>query len=429
MRGDGGGPRVLVPGAGSGAANSLVRSLRAGIADVFVVGCHDDRFVLKKSVADRKYLVPAAGHPRFLAVLKEIVEREQIGLIVPLTDFDVDLLSRARAALGHRVFLPSQAIVDLCMDKYDLTVFLDAADVPVAATWPVTDVDSIEDVISNFAPGATLWCRTRIGTGSIAATSVKTAEQARNWIRYWHEMRGIAPDSFTISEYLPGRDFACQAVWKDGRMILVKTVERLSYFGGWNRPSGVSSIAQLARTVNDPRVVSFCTRAIQALGDGVSGAFSVDLKENREGVPCITEINVGRFITMMNLFDLVGTHNMSATYVRVALDDTVEIPTAYDAPEDYYFIRDVDTLPAIFHADELFEDIEDAGTWEAGTPGSRHPQGHMAAPEETHRVEISGALDGHALEALRLEIRRLARRHGVEIKDLRVEQADEKPLS
>lgn len=39
------------------------------------------------------------------------------------------------------------------------------------------------------------------------------------------------------------------------------------------------------------------------------------------------------------------------------------------------------------------------------------------------RIEITGALDRKAVEALRLEIRRLGRRYGVEITDLRIERA------
>jgi hypothetical protein len=43
-------------------------------------------------------------------------------------------------------------------------------------------------------------------------------------------------------------------------------------------------------------------------------------------------------------------------------------------------------------------------------------------PEVVHRMEIGGDLGRHAAEALQLEIRRLAKRHGVEIADLRIEK-------
>src|SRR5438128_3828335 len=46
--------RVLVTGAGTGACENLLRSLRAGDASLAIVGCHHDRFALKGSTADAK---------------------------------------------------------------------------------------------------------------------------------------------------------------------------------------------------------------------------------------------------------------------------------------------------------------------------------------------------------------------------------------
>lgn len=40
-------------------------------------------------------------------------------------------------------------------------------------------------------------------------------------------------------------------------------------------------------------------------------------------------------------------------------------------------------------------------------------------------IEISGDLDRHAAEALQLEIRRVAKRYGVDIKDIRIEKLEE----
>ena len=42
--------------------------------------------------------------------------------------------------------------------------------------------------------------------------------------------------------------------------------------------------------------------------------------------------------------------------------------------------------------------------------------------EERSRIEITGTLDAHALEALQLEIRRLAKQYGVVVSALRIEK-------
>jgi carbamoyl-phosphate synthase large subunit len=189
----------------------------------------------------------------------------------------------------------------------------------------------------------------------MGAIPVKRADQARSWIRYWEEMRGVPAASFTISEYLPGRDFSLQCLWNEGTLVLAKMSERLSYFGGAHSPSGVSSTPALGKTVLEPRVVEVCTAAIRAVDPKASGVFCFDLKEDEEGVPCVTEINAGRFAMITNIYDLAGRHNMAVTYVRLALDLPLEIQHVQDFAEDYYLVRDLDTLPGVFHAEELFE--------------------------------------------------------------------------
>jgi carbamoyl-phosphate synthase large subunit len=352
--------RILLPGAGTGAGNSLIRSLRADCPGVVVVGAHVDRFTLRNSKANRNYLLPRSSHPQFSDALRALIEREQIDLLIPNTDADVGVASELRDVLPCRTFLPSKSVIECCQDKYELSRFLGAQGVPVAAVTTVRDLASLDEGFAKFGTSGRLWCRIRSGYASRGAAPVDTVDAARCWIGYWEQMRGIPASDFTLSEYLPGRDFACQSLWKDGRLVLVKTVERLAHLDAETRASGTSSIASLAKTVNDPRVVETCARAIRALDPNASGAFSVDLKENRAGVPCVTEINAGRFITMLSFFDFTGRYNMSATYVRLALDEPVEIADPYDFTEDHYFVRGVDALPAIFHADQLFEGIDEA---------------------------------------------------------------------
>jgi carbamoyl-phosphate synthase large subunit len=325
---------------------------------VEAVGCHDDRFFLRKSLAETNYLLPGPDHPAYVASLRRAIAAGRIDLVIPNTDDAVRRFSTLRTLLPCRVFLPEHRMLTLCADKFRLARHLAAHGVPVPQTHAIRDAADVGGVFRRLGRRR-VWCRLRRGGASRGAVPVASPGQAVAWITYWQEMRGVPARAFTLSEYLPGRDFAVQSLWRDGRQVLVKSVERLSYFGGGSQPSGVSSIAALARTVVEPVVVDVATQAVAALGRQISGAFSIDLKENTRGVPCVTEINAGRFITMMNLFDLAGRHNMAATYVRLALGEPVDIAEPYDAVTDYYYVRDVDTLPAVLHADDLFDGIRD----------------------------------------------------------------------
>jgi carbamoylphosphate synthase large subunit len=351
--------RVLLTGAGSGAANSLMRDLLAGDADLVFIGCSADRFALTKSPADRNYLLDPIDHPGHLNGLRRILLEERIDLLIPTSDDAVRVIALARDTLPTRVFLPSADTVERCQDKYHLASRLLAQGVPAPRTCPIAELDDVEPAFAALG-GGPLWCRTRGGSGSSGAAPVTTSEQARWWISYWSEMRGVPVASFTLSEYLPGRDFFAQGLWDRGELVVIKTCERISYFVVGGAPSGISSASRLSKTVDEPRVVEICVAAIRALDPAASGTFNFDLREDVAGRPCITEINAGRFPAGAGIFNLAGKHNLALLYLRLGLGEPVDTRGEHDSTDPWYQLRDLDALPAVFRPDDLFERIEDA---------------------------------------------------------------------
>jgi hypothetical protein len=49
---------------------------------------------------------------------------------------------------------------------------------------------------------------------------------------------------------------------------------------------------------------------------------------------------------------------MAASYARLACGEAVQVDDPYDDPGEYYLVRQLDTVPGIFGAGELFEGIE-----------------------------------------------------------------------
>ncbi len=352
--------RVLISGGGTAAGNNLIRSLRAADASLTFSAMHSDRFVLQRSTADRRHLVPPSSDRAYGRVLARLVRSDAVTVAIPTNDADVAAFSRLRAALPCRVFLPRAATIAACQDKLALSRRLRARDVPAPETYPVRSLAGLAATFRRLGGGGTrVWCRIRSGSGARGAMPVARVEDARHWIAYWQKTRGIPASEFTLSEYLPGRDFGCQSLWKDGTLILVKTYERVSYLGMGSQPTAISSIATLSRTVIEPRVVEVCSAAIRTLDRRASGVFSIDLRENAHGVPCVTDINAGRVSSATAIYDFTGKHNMAATYLRLALDEPVELRDEYDGDEEHYMLRDVDTLPVVLHADRFFEGIQD----------------------------------------------------------------------
>ena len=246
----------------------------------------------------------------------------------------------------------------LCRDKFRLTRALRRGGVLAPETHPVTTLGSIDAIFARLGRRP-LWCRPRTGTCARGGAAVSSPEQARAWIRLWQTMQGLPVRSFTLAEYLPGREILCQSLWDRGRLVLANTFERLSYFGAENIPSGVTSLSSLAKTVVAPAVLDLCRRAVRAIAPAASGAFSIDVKEDAAGRPRVTEINPGRFFMAMTAFDRVLKHTMALTYVRLARGEPVDLGEPYDAADGFYMVRDLDVVPGIFHADEAFEGIDE----------------------------------------------------------------------
>jgi ATP-grasp domain len=352
--------RLLVTGAGTGPSNNLMRSLMHGDPSSVLVGCHSDRFMLKKSPAQRNFLVPPLDADEGERALRSVVERAGVELVVPGSDADARALAaiRERQALACRSFLPALKTIDACQDKYELSRFLRERGIPAPRTYALTNRDSVAQAWRALEPRDLAWCRIRRGFASRGATKVRDAEQAWSWISYWHTMREVPVEDFTLSEFLPGRDYNVLGLWSGGRLALIKMCERLSYLNAEHHPSGMASTPALAKTVWEPAAIEACEAAIGALDAGASGVFSFDLKENEAGVPCITEINAGRFCMITNIHDLTGCHNTAQSYVRLAFGEATGIEDPYDRAGEHYLVRDLDTLPAVLSADELFEGIE-----------------------------------------------------------------------
>jgi hypothetical protein len=345
--------RALITGAGSGSSGNLIRALRAMRPKPDIVGVNGDRFTLKQSLADRNYLCPVPESGEFVNSILEIISREQINVIMPTDDNAVKALSDGRGRLPIELLLPRRKTIDLCQDKYALNVFLRQRDIPAPLTYEVRSLRGVDGIFARFSRAGVLWCRARHGSRSLAAIPVATAEQARAWITQWRDLRGIKVSDFTIGEFLPGRHFIVQSVWHNGDLLHAQSIEVLSYFAAGNNPSGVFSLASLAKTVMATEAVQVSLSAVRAIEQRPSGAFFVELKETADGVPSITEINAGRFPSGVTALLAAGRDNMVAVFASAVVGEPIKVANPLGSAQEYYMVRDIDALPGVFTTKDL----------------------------------------------------------------------------
>ncbi|MFB6179808.1 MAG: ATP-grasp domain-containing protein [Halorientalis sp.] len=347
-------PNILVTGAGGGGSNNLIRGLQAIDYPGKIVGSNISRFFIAKSLAESNYVIPRGDEDGYFEALETVIETEDIDLILPNNGTEVRAISKLRDELSARVFLPPHTDIELCQDKYELTTHLQEYDIPVPESIPITESGDIATAFETLN-GDALWCRLRRGSGSKGATKVRDPTQAQSWIEYWEDMRDVSKTEFTLNEYLPGRDYAFQSLWYEGELVLSKTLERLSYYFGDNRASGQSSTPQVGKLLYDETIQDLCEAAIRAVNPDATGMYSIDLKEDADDNPHVTEINIGRFCMITNAFNEVGRHNMADFYTRVAFDDVPDIENRRQdiGDETTYLIRELDTEPLLITESEL----------------------------------------------------------------------------
>ncbi|MBI2872230.1 MAG: hypothetical protein HYY00_03465 [Chloroflexi bacterium] len=351
---------ILVTGAGGGGGNNLITDIRLGAPDVRIIGANMDPHVLGKSVADVNYLLPPATSKDYIQALNWVIRKERVQLSIPDNDREVRAQSENREHLACPVFLPPKESVRICQDKFLLYEALRKADIPMAETMPVTTLEDLGKIFAHFNGHDRLWVRMRRTSGSRGSIPVPSADYARWWISYWCEMRGARVDDFTVSEYLPGRDFAFQSTWFQGRLVVAKLCERLSYFFGQNMPSGSSSTPAVAKRSADLAIFEIGLKTVKAVDAAPHGNYCMDFRCNKDGVPCVTEINSGRFFMITPIFDRAGL-NMASTFVRMGLGGKPPVWDLLERMDNVYMLRDLDTEPTIITEEGLAGRFQKAG--------------------------------------------------------------------
>jgi len=235
---------------------------------------------------------------------------------------------------------------------------LRVAGVPVARTLPLEKVSDIEGAFGRL--GKPLWVRARHGAGGRLSLKCDSTGEARDWVGLWTR-RGVPIDEFIVQQYLPGRNIAWDSIWKGGKLVTSYCRERIEYPFKHISPAGITGTPSVARTVHTNGVNRAGESAVRAIAKSANGAFSVDIKEDAGGMPCVTEVDAGKFHTTMPLWGYVAVKhfklpwysNLADLYVRLGLgaEPPADAPKHDLLPAGYYMIRNIDSGVLLWRED------------------------------------------------------------------------------
>lgn len=219
-------------------------------------------------VADRSFLMPRLSEESYLPALEELCQREEISLIFPLIDPDIEILSRHRARLaelGARAAVVGPEAVKATADKWDTQRFFGSLGLPQAKSWLPGDPELARQ---DFP----LFIKPRRGSASQFTFRVETQRQLDFFLDY-------VPNPI-VQELLPGPEITTDVIADlQGEVLGLVSRRRIAVRSG-EVIKGV--------TVKDPRIFDGAVKIARALP--AVGPITVQCLYKGD-VPYFTEIN------------------------------------------------------------------------------------------------------------------------------------------
>ncbi|MEE6246287.1 MAG: hypothetical protein VX368_03110 [Thermoproteota archaeon] len=319
--------RILVTGAGGIAGVNFVRSLRNSDTEFFIVGTDFNKYHLEFPQVDKRIRTPRHSDPGFIDLIKKIVSDNDIDFVHPQPASEAKIIAKHRHELNAEVFLPDNEI--LTLDKLETQKILKSKNIAVAKTETIESTNDVKTAFEKLGQEK-IWVRAKDGAGGRLSLLCNNPEEAELWIKLWIKKGQIEPTDFMLQEYLSGRNISCDSLWNreihsrsDG-LINGFTRERLEYPFKHISPSGITGTPTVSRIIEGNSSFKLGLDAIKAIDPRPHGSYAVDIKEDKDGKPYVTEIDSGKFHTTTPLWGYAYKEYLKNT------SDKNENPKWYD---------------------------------------------------------------------------------------------------
>jgi carbamoyl-phosphate synthase large subunit len=167
-------PSVLLTGAGKryDIVSCFARLTRTVVAD-------PSPLAPAQYAAQVRASVPLIGDPAYVPALESLCEEHGVGVVLPLTDLDIEILARAREEGRLPALVPSAEVARATYDKYEAHLLLQRHDLPSPPTvLPDEDLDQLAYPVM---------VKPRRGSGARSIHLARDPAQARFFVDYVSE--------------------------------------------------------------------------------------------------------------------------------------------------------------------------------------------------------------------------------------------------
>ena len=349
--------RILITGVGGPTPASVAVSLKrfSRFADCWILGVDANPLatgLYRTELFDKTAVVPPAGSSDYWSAIDQLVNNHAIDLALVQPEVEVVEWSRRQrdGRLPCEALLPEYDLACLLVDKSAMSDALMNTSLVPASIVLESGFGNLDEVESTLP--YPFWIRAASGSSGLGSLLVEDKDSLIGWVKI-----NPSVESFLCSEYLPGRNLACKLLYFDGKPVRAACAERVNYIMAKVSPSGITGNTSFGRLLNESALVSGSIEAMDQLfekaGARKHGFFTLDYKEDSDGNPRITEVNV-RNVAFNGCFAQLGA-NFSEDTVRLVSNDSSfdTMFKEYEFDDDYVFIRDVDVEPRVLRQSDL----------------------------------------------------------------------------
>lgn len=197
--------KIAITGAGGGVGQSIIKSLQH--TDYELVALDGEPLGAGLYWCKTSYVIPYCTSPDYIDVLLDICLKENIAILFPGLDFELDILSKnvdRFDEIGTKVIVSSPEVIEIANNKWKTYEHLSKASINLPKTIPMTPTIpsdlSFPVVIKQKLDGA----------GS------KNVFVVKNLIDFDYQANKLNPDKFILQEFIDGDEYTCGTVSLDG---------------------------------------------------------------------------------------------------------------------------------------------------------------------------------------------------------------------
>ena len=334
---------ILITGACGVTSRAILKSLKLSnkFKNSRFIGTDNcsNEYGIYEGLFSRIYKVPIVYDKNYHKLMGNIIREEKVDVAVVMPEIEVNYWSGN--PFNVKYIVPPPLFSNSAISKKNLYESLSDSNLI-----PKFQVEDRINILTNGFKNEfdyPLWIRdfSEGSSSGNGALKVESSEQLKAWV-----LLNTHIQKFMIAEFLPGRNFACHLLYYHGKLLKIGIYERLEYFMSKVVLSGISGNISKGKLVNNEVVSSNAMNAVNFIcnknSEIMHGLVAVDLREDSNGIPLITEINL-RHVACTLAFSLAG-FNLAEDQLLCALGrlDEISIEVEYDFPPKNLILRDID---------------------------------------------------------------------------------------